>query len=49
MWAKLGEDLLAKFGVDGWVGGEFSEEEGEGPGGGVAAGEDNVDELVADY
>lgn len=48
MGADGAEDLLAEFVDDLWVLGKFMEEEGEGAGGGVAAGEEDGDDLVAD-
>ena len=40
-------DFGAEARHDGWVAGELVEEPGEGGGGGVAAGEQDGDELVA--
>lgn len=46
--AEPGADFVAQFGHDVWVAGELEEAEGEGSGCGVAAGEEDGDELVAE-
>lgn len=49
MRTEFRKDFLAEAGVNSGVCREFFEEEGEGRGGGVAARQNDVDQVVADY